>query len=106
MPLEPKQTVKTTKGLGTVTLAKDQVWQVNGTYAQIVTVGKRLVHYKMAKSLTGRATKIAPVRIGTCEAVQEYLTVNKAVLVKSPSRATPGPTGKPVKQEGDLSSAG
>ena len=74
-----------TKKLGSVTLAEDQVWEVNGAYAHIVTIGKRLVHYKMAKSPLSRAAKVAPVRVGTCEAVQEYLRVNKGVLVKSPS---------------------
>jgi len=84
MPWKPKEMVRTRKRLGPVVLAEDQVWQVNGAYAHIVMVGKRLVHYKMAKSLTGHAAKVVPVRVGTCEAVQEYLRVNKGVLVKSP----------------------
>ena len=84
MHWEPKETVGKRKKPGSVTLAEDQVWQVNGAYAHIVTIGKRLVHYKMANSLMGRAAKVAPVRVGTCEAVQEYLRVNKGVLVKSP----------------------
>jgi hypothetical protein len=56
-------------------LAEDQVWQVNGAYAHIVTVGKRLVHYKMAKSLIGRAAKAAPVRVGTCEALLSFRSI-------------------------------
>ena len=85
-----------------MTLAEDQVWQVNGAYAHIVTVGKRLVHYKMAKSLMGQAAKAAPVRVGTCEAVQEYLTVNKGVLVRSRSQSTPDAAHKGASRGGGL----
>ena len=84
-PWEPKNTMATRKKPDPMTLAEDQVWQVKGAYALIVAVGKRLVHYKMANNLVGRSAKIAPVRIGTHEAVQEYLRVNKRVLVKSPN---------------------
>ena len=83
MPSRPKATVGKTKKPASVTLAEDQIWQVNGAYALIVTVGKRLVHYKVANSLAGRAANASPVRVGTYEAVQEYLRVNKGVLVKS-----------------------
>src|SRR5205823_5059408 len=84
MPSKPKDKVGKTKKPGGVRLAEDQIWQVNGAYTVIVTVGKRLVHYKVANSLRGRAANAVPMRIGTHDAVQEYLRANKGVLVKSP----------------------
>ena len=85
MPSKPKDKVGKTKNLSAVTLAEKQVWEFNGAYAHIVSIGKRLVHYRMAKSLMSQAANAAPVRVGTYEAVEEYLRVNKGVLVNAPS---------------------
>ena len=85
-----------------MTLAEDQVWQVDGAYAHIVTVGKRLVHYKMAKSLIGHAAKVVPIRVGKREEVQAYLAVHGAVLVNLRGQSTPEETRKPPKQKSEL----
>ncbi len=68
------------KTKSTTTLAKDQLWKVNGEYLQIVDLGKTLIHYKMSPGLKQRGV---PVRMTAIDTVQKYLKANKAVLVKS-----------------------
>lgn len=60
-------------------LAKDQLWKVNGEYLQIVDLGKTLIHYKMSPGLKQRGV---PVRMTAIDTVQKYLKTHKAVLVK------------------------
>lgn len=68
------------KTKSTTTLAKDQLWKVNGEYLQIVDLGKTLIHYKMSPGLKQRGV---PVRMTAIDTVQKYLKANKAVLVKN-----------------------
>ncbi len=63
-----------------VSLAKDQLWKVNGEYLHIVDLGKTLIHYKMSTGLKQRGVPVKMTAIGT---VQKYLKTNKAVLVKT-----------------------
>jgi hypothetical protein len=64
-------------------LAENQVWRVKGTYLEIVTIGKRLVHYKVAKILNGRAAKAAPIRLGKREELESFLKTNRARRISS-----------------------
>jgi hypothetical protein len=70
-------------GSGRLSLAENEVWQVKDSYVEIVTIGKRLVHYKVAKTFNGRAAKAVPIRVGTIEELERYLKINRARRISS-----------------------
>jgi len=55
-----------------------QVWRLGDTTLQIGLVGKTLVHYKHFKAKTPRA----PTSLAAKQTLENFLTANKAVLVK------------------------
>ena len=63
------------------TLEKGQIWKTGETYVLITDAGKRLVHYRIAKTLQQRGLRIHMASIVT---VQAFLKSNRAeLLVKS-----------------------
>ncbi len=64
-------------------LVEGQIWKLSDSYVEIVSIGKRLIHYKLSSSLGGCASKAAPVRIGRLEDVERSLAAKHAVLVRS-----------------------
>ena len=64
-------------------LAENEVWKVKDSYVEIVTIGKRLVHYKVAKTFKGHAAKAAPIRLGKIEELQSHLKTNRARRISS-----------------------
>jgi hypothetical protein len=59
-------------------LAENQVWKVRGRYVEIVIIGKRLVHYKVAKTMKGQAAKAVPIRLCKREELEKFLKSNRA----------------------------
>ena len=64
-------------------LASGQLWRLKDKHLEIVDLGKRLAHYRLLNTLNQRGV---PVRLGPVEAVQDYLTANKAKLLARQSR--------------------
>ncbi len=60
------------------TLEKGQIWKTGETYVQISDTGKRLVHYKMAKTLHQRGLR---QHLASIETVQAYLNSSHAELL-------------------------
>jgi hypothetical protein len=58
-------------------LADGQVWRMAETILRVTMVGKLLVHYKLGKPNAIRV----PNSINNIRTIEEYLKVNKAVLV-------------------------
>jgi hypothetical protein len=58
-------------------LADGQVWHMAKAILRVTLVGKRLVHYKLGKPDAVRT----PNAINSITTIEEYLKVNKAVLV-------------------------
>ena len=73
----------TTRPQQDLSLAENQVWRVKGSYVEIVTIGKRLVHYKVAKALIGRAAKAAPIRLGKRVDLESFLKTSRASRIPS-----------------------
>jgi hypothetical protein len=73
----------TTRPQQDLPLAENQVWRVKGSYVEIVTIGKRLIHYKVAKTLNGRTAKAAPIRVGKREELESFLKTNRASRILS-----------------------
>ena len=59
-------------------LADGQVWRMAELNLKVESVGKLLVHYKLAKPDAIRM----PNLINSIETIQKYLKKNKAVLVR------------------------
>ena len=60
------------------TLEKGQIWKTGETYVQITDAGKRLVHYRMAKTLQQRGLRS---HMASIETVQAFLKSNRAELL-------------------------
>ena len=60
------------------TLEKGQIWKMGETYVQITDAGKRLVHYKIAKTLNHRGLWR---HLASIKTVQTFLKSNRAELV-------------------------
>jgi hypothetical protein len=63
-------------------LAKGQVWKTRAADIEIVSLGKRLIHYRITKQF-GR--KRVSAQISGIEAMTQYLISNSARLAKGPS---------------------
>ena len=63
-------------------LAKGQVWKTRAADIEIVSLGKRLIHYRITKQF-GR--KRVSAQISGIEAMAKYLETNKARLVTGAS---------------------
>ena len=74
-----KKPIKTArqKSKAVPTLEKGQIWKTGETYVLIADAGKRLVHYKIAKTLQQRGLRR---HLATIETVQGFLKSNRAEL--------------------------
>jgi hypothetical protein len=61
-----------------VPLTTGQVWRMKDSDLHVELVGNHLVHYKLIK----RDAKRTPMSLSNKKAVEQYLKVHKAVLVK------------------------
>ena len=59
-------------------LEKGQIWKTGETFVQITDAGKRLVHYKIAKTLHQRGVRR---QLASFETVQAFLKSNRAELL-------------------------
>lgn len=55
-----------------------QIWEMEGSCLKIGMVGKRLVHYKLLRT----GAKRAPNSLSGKAALEKFLRVNKAVLLR------------------------
>jgi hypothetical protein len=81
--LKPTPKVKTVRRVPQQPLATGQVWRMAGLNLQVGLVGKLLVHYKLAAPNAVRVSN----SVGGRAAVEKYLKINKAVLVKQDKSA-------------------
>ena len=75
-----KKTIETTRRKLTTqfsALEKGQIWKLGETYVLITDAGKRLVHYKIAKTLQQRGLRR---HLASIETVQAFLKSNRAEL--------------------------
>lgn len=71
------------KGHSKKPLAKGQVWKTGAAAIEIVALGKRFIHYKVAPQFgLGRVS----AQVSGIEAMANYLKTHKAELVAGPSR--------------------
>jgi hypothetical protein len=63
-------------------LAKGQIWKTNAANIEIVALGKRLIHYRITRQI-GR--KQMSAQISGIEAMENYLKINEARLVRGAS---------------------
>ena len=71
--------MRTTRKKLALPLAKGQLWKINDAYIQIVEHGKRLIHYKMMKTVGQRGVF---THMSAIAALEDYLKANEARLVK------------------------
>jgi hypothetical protein len=75
-----KKTIETTRRKLTTqfsALEKGQIWKLGETYVLITDAGKRLVHYKIAKTPQQRGLRR---HLASIETVQAFLKSNRAEL--------------------------
>ena len=60
------------------TLEKGQVWKLGETFVQITDAGKRLIHYRIVKTLQQRGVRS---HLASIETVQSFLKSNRAELL-------------------------
>ena len=63
-------------------LAKGQVWKTRAANIEIVSLGKRLIHYRITRQFDPRRVS---AQISGIDAMARYLETNAACLVKGPS---------------------
>ncbi len=63
-------------------LAKGQVWRTGVADIEIMALGKRLIHYRITKQLGRRGVSS---QISGIQAMEDYLKVNQAQLVRGAS---------------------
>ena len=73
-----KPTRRSANSTQLTTLEKGQIWKTGETYVQITDAGKRLVHYRMAKTLQQRGLRS---HMASIETVQAFLKSNRAELL-------------------------
>jgi len=66
------------KGVTIQPFQSGQIWQMENSQVRIGEVGKTLVEYKLLKGDTNRG----PIRLTGKPALQDYLRVHKAVLLR------------------------
>jgi hypothetical protein len=63
-------------------LATGQVWKTKAADIEIVSLGKRLIHYRITRQLGPREVS---AQISGVEAMEKYLQTNAAQLVRGSS---------------------
>jgi hypothetical protein len=63
-------------------LAKGQIWKTRAADIEIVSLGKRLIHYRITRQMGPRQVS---AQISGIEAMENYLKTNAARLVRGDS---------------------